>query len=58
VLILRAVRSEWWIETELQNRFRLEFCFGFRNWGSDDGLPGFSDGEGNRVMDRWAGAAH
>ena len=41
-LILTAVRSGWWIETELQNRFRLDFRFGFGMLAADDGLPGFS----------------
>ena len=40
-LILIAVRSVWWIETELQNRFRLVFRFGFGILAEDDGMAGF-----------------
>jgi hypothetical protein len=40
-LILTAGRSGWWIETEMQNRFRLDFRFGFGNLTVDDGLAGF-----------------
>ena len=46
-MILTAGRSGWWIETELQNRFRLDFRFGFGILGSDDGLAGFSGWERN-----------
>lgn len=41
-LILTAVRSDWWIETELQNRFRGQCEMEFGILGSDDRLPGFS----------------
>ena len=41
-LILTAGRSGWWIESELQNRFRLDFRFGFGILTLDDGLAGFS----------------
>jgi len=40
-LILTAVRSDWWIEMELQNRFRPDFRFGFGNLTTDDGMDGF-----------------
>jgi hypothetical protein len=51
-LILRAGRSDWWTEMELQIRFRLQCEMEFGNLGSDDGLPGFSGWERNWVMDR------
>jgi hypothetical protein len=38
-LILTAVRSEWWTEAELQNRFRLNCEMEFGILGLDDGLP-------------------
>ena len=41
-LILTAGRSGWWIDQELQNRFRLDFRFGFGMLTADDGLPEFS----------------
>ena len=40
-MILRAGRSDWWIETELQNRFRLKCVMEFGILGSDDGMAGF-----------------
>ena len=42
-MILTAGRSDSWIETELQNRFRLDLSFGFGILTADDGLAGFSD---------------
>ena len=44
-MILRAGRSGWWIESELQNRFRLDFGFGFGMLTADDGLAGFTGWE-------------
>ena len=43
--ILRTGRLAWWIETELQKRFRLKCEMEFGILGSDDGLPGFSGWE-------------
>ena len=40
-LILRAGRCGWWIETELQNRFRPDFRFGFGMLTADDGMAEF-----------------
>ena len=51
MLILTAGRSGWWIETELQKRFR-QYRIGFGNLGSDDGLVGFS------VWERKMGYGH
>lgn len=50
-LILRAGRSGWWIETELQKRFRLDFCFGFGMLAADDGLPKFRVCKRKRDLD-------
>jgi len=44
-LILTVGRSDWWIKTELQNRFRLDFRFGFGILRLDDGMPDFWIGE-------------
>ena len=41
-LILTAGGSDWLIETELQNRFRPDFRFGFGILTADDGKAGFS----------------
>ena len=37
-LILTAVRLDWLIELELQNRFWLDFRFGFRILTADEGI--------------------
>ena len=55
-LILRAVRSVWWIKTELQNRFRLDYRFGFGFLTPDDGFAGFSGWE--RKMGYGQGVRH
>lgn len=52
-MILTARRSGWWIESELQNRFRLDSRFGFGMLTADDGLVGFSVWE--RKMGLWTG---
>ena len=54
MLILTAGRSDWWIETELQNRFRLDFRFGFGILPSDDGYDGFLGWGGK--MGSWTGS--
>ena len=50
-MILTAVRSDWWIETELQNRFQGQCEMEFGILGLDDGLAGFSGWE--RKMGFW-----
>ena len=52
-MILTAGRSDWWIETELQNRFRLKCEMEFGILGSDDGMAGFSVWE--REWGLWTG---
>ena len=54
-LILRTGRSVWWIEAELQIRFRLDFRFEFRILTADDGIAGFSRWERNWVVDSGRG---
>jgi hypothetical protein len=65
-LILRAGRSDWWIEAELQNRFQGQCEMEFGILGSDDGLPGFSgweriwgygQGPSNLFIDKWIRAS-
>ena len=54
-MILKAARLGWWIETELQNRFRFDIRFEFGILTSDDGLAGFSGWERKREIDRVPG---
>ena len=51
-MILRAGRSDWWIETELQNRFQGQCEKEFGILGSDDGMAGFLGWGGNGI---WTG---
>ena len=44
-MILTAVRSGWWIETELQNRFQGQCELESGILGSDDGIAEFSSWE-------------
>ena len=53
MLILKAGRSGWWIETELQNRFRLDYRFGFGILTPDDGMPGFLGWDGKWGYGQW-----
>jgi hypothetical protein len=57
-LILRAERSGWWIETELQIRFRLDFRFGFGVLTADDGLAEFLGWGGKWDMGREVSEIH
>ena len=54
-LILRAGRSGWWIETELQNRFQGQCEMEFGILGSDDEFPGFSGWKRKWGMDEGPG---
>jgi len=47
--------SGWWIEQELQNRFRLDYRFGFGILTADDGLAEFSVWKGKLDMEQGAG---
>jgi hypothetical protein len=57
---------DWWIKTELQNRFRLKSEMEFGILGSDDGLAGFLGwksfwgyrlGLSNLFFDKWIRAS-
>ena len=52
---MTAGKSDWWIEAELQNRFRLKCGMEFRILWSDDGMAGFLGWERKRVMNRGPG---